>query len=98
MESPLYMHIKKVKRLFLVYSFFQFFTNFEERQLLGCNLDISPRFRVSSCVGAIVADDETAETPDFDPAVFFQLIRESLENQVYDVACFFLRQIFFPAQ
>ena len=68
--------VMKIIRSGLAVDFFsQFFADFEERQLFRFNLDDFPGFRITSHVGLVVFDNETAEAADLDTAAAGQGFR-----------------------
>ena len=54
-----------VRRGLPVYPFLQFFTNLEEGEFLGADLNLLPGLGISAGIGVVSFDHKTAETTDF---------------------------------
>jgi hypothetical protein len=53
---------------------FELLADLEKGEPLGRNLDALPGLGVSTRIGVVFSHDEASEPPDFDPAVFAELI------------------------
>jgi hypothetical protein len=69
-------------------SFFELFSAFEEGKLLGADLHRFSGFRIPAGIIFICFNVEAAESPDFNPVVLRQCIRNFIEKEINDFGGF----------
>ena len=78
-----------------IHPLLQFLPHLKERQPLSYHWSLLAGFRIPSFIGAIIPHAEAPESPDLDSTAIFQGTSESRKDEIDDLGCLFLGQVFF---